>query len=154
MRRIVPLSYQYAEKAAVIEAACLGFSAYGTSAGCAWSAEQIKDSLGREDFCYIGVFEDGVLAAVCSYYIVIDELQIVNLAVLPEFRRKGIGRAMIDYIKFDARIQDCKKILLEYEKGNLAAAALYESVGFVCVGERKGFYGCSDAVLADYTVSA
>lgn len=70
MRRIKPLPLSHIDEAASIEAACLG---------SAWSAEQLADSLGREDFCYLGVFEDDVLAGICSYYLVADEIQIVNL---------------------------------------------------------------------------
>ena len=143
MRRIKPLPLSQIDAAASIEAACLG---------SAWSAEQLADSLGREDFCYLGVFEDDVLAGICSYYLVADEIQIVNLAVKPEFRRRGIGRALLTYIRFDARIQGCSKILLEYEKGNLAAEALYRTEGFRTVGERRGFYNGTNAVLADLEI--
>ena len=55
MRRIKPLPLSHIDEAASIEAACLG---------SAWSAEQLADSLGREDFCYLGVFEDDVLAGI------------------------------------------------------------------------------------------
>ena len=143
MRRIKPLPLSHIDEAASIEAACLG---------SAWSAEQLADSLGREDFCYLGVFEDDVLVGICSYYLVADEIQIVNLAVKPEFRRRGIGRALLTYIRFDARIQGCSKILLEYEKGNLAAEALYRTEGFRTVGERRGFYNGTNAVLADLEI--
>ena len=132
MRRIKPLPLSHIDEAASIEAACLG---------SAWSAEQLADSLGREDFCYLGVFEDDVLAGICSYYLVADEIQIVNLAVKPEFRRRGIGRALLTYIRFDARIQ-----------GNLAAEALYRTEGFRTVGERRGFYNGTNAVLADLEI--
>ena len=83
MREIKPIPLSHIDEAASIEAACLG---------SAWSAEQLADSVGRPDFCYIGAFEDGILTAVCSYSLVAGEVQIVNLAVLPAYRRRGAGR--------------------------------------------------------------
>ena len=57
MREIKPIPLSHIDEAASIEAAGLG---------SAWSAEQLADSVGRPDFCYIGAFEDGILTAVCS----------------------------------------------------------------------------------------
>lgn len=94
MREIKPIPLSHIDEAASIEAACLG---------SAWSAEQLADSVGRPDFCYIGAFEDGILTAVCSYYLVAGEVQIVNLAVLPAYRRRGAGRALLTYVRADAR---------------------------------------------------
>ena len=54
MREIKPIPLSHIDEAASIEAACLG---------SAWSAEQLADSVGRPDFCYIGAFEDGILTA-------------------------------------------------------------------------------------------
>lgn len=87
MREIKPIPLSHIDEAASIEAACLG---------SAWSAEQLADSVGRPDFCYIGAFEDGILTAVCSYYLVAGEVQIVNLAVLPAYRRRGAGPRAAD----------------------------------------------------------
>ncbi len=143
MREIKPIPLSHIDEAASIEAACLG---------SAWSAEQLADSVGRPDFCYIGAFEDGILTAVCSYYLVAGEVQIVNLAVLPAYRRRGAGRALLNAVRADARTRGCGRILLEYEKGNRAAEALYFSEGFRTVGERRGFYHGTDAVLADLEI--
>ena len=92
------------------------------------------------------------MTAVCSYYLVAGEVQIVNLAVLPAYRRRGAGRALLTYVRADARTRGCGRILLEYEKGNRAAEALYCSEGFRTVGERRGFYHGTDAVLADLEI--
>ena len=81
MREIKPIPLSRIDEAASIEAACLG---------SAWSAEQLADSVGRPDFCYIGAFEDGILTAVCSYYLVAGEVQFVNLAVLPRRRPRAV----------------------------------------------------------------
>ena len=143
MREIKPIPLSHIDEAASIEAACLG---------SAWSAEQLADSVGRPDFSSIGAVEDRLLTAVCSYYLVAGEVQIVNLAVLPAYRRRGAGRALLTYVRADARTRGCGRILLEYEKGNRAAEALYCSEGFRTVGERRGFYHGTDAVLADLEI--
>ena len=67
-------------------------------------------------------------------------------------RRRGAGRALLNAVRADARTRGCGRILLEYEKGNRAAEALYFSEGFRTVGERRGFYHGTDAVLADLEI--
>lgn len=81
--------------------------------------------------------------------VVADECDIINLAVMPEWRRQGIGFALAEKM-----IGICRKMLvctvyLEHRRSNEAAAALYASLGFRNDGIRRRYYTfpVEDAVL-------
>ena len=69
-----------------------------------------------------------------------DEGQITNIAVHPAYRRRGIGRALLLALLDEAARRKRGAVVLEVRVSNAAAIALYESLGFVCAGLRKGFY--------------
>lgn len=65
------------------------------------------------------------------------EFYLSNIAVYPKFRSMGLGRKLIEYTFEIARQQGCKKIILDVEKQNELAKALYRKVGFEKIGEGK-----------------
>ena len=69
-----------------------------------------------------------------------DEGQITNIAVSPDARRRGCGRAVLNFLIGAARERGCEMISLEVRESNAAAVALYEHAGFVVAGRRKRFY--------------
>jgi [ribosomal protein S18]-alanine N-acetyltransferase len=65
-----------------------------------------------------------------------DECEILNLAVAPEHRRKGVARALVE-----AAIQDRRDtFFLEVRESNTAAQAFYKSMGFQGVSRRREYY--------------
>ncbi len=68
------------------------------------------------------------------------DAQITNIAVQPESRRCGCGRAVLRELIAQARARGVEEISLEVRASNEAAIALYNSEGFVAAGRRKGFY--------------
>ena len=83
---------------------------------------------------------DGRVQAYGGMLIAPDEGQITNVAVHPEARRMGLGRAIVDALINEARARGLEQISLEVRVSNLAAIALYEKVGFAVEGRRKNFY--------------
>src|SRR5499426_2866924 len=87
-----------------------------------------------------------------------DELHITNVAVHPDYRRRGIGRALVSGVLGDARTRNLKLIVLEVRPSNHEARTLYESLGFRVVGRRRGYYYDTgeDALVmeADLTASS
>lgn len=71
---------------------------------------------------------------------VLDESDLVSLAVDEPYREMGIAREILDILYGLAAGKNVAKIHLEVRKSNIAARNLYESEGFVQVGIRKGFY--------------
>jgi ribosomal-protein-alanine N-acetyltransferase len=68
------------------------------------------------------------------------EGQITNIAVAPDKRRCGYGRAIVDALIRDAEARNLEQIALEVRASNEAAIALYKSLGFFEAGRRKHFY--------------
>ncbi|GHT33551.1 ribosomal-protein-alanine acetyltransferase [Endomicrobiia bacterium] len=90
-----------------------------------------------------------------GYYIistVIDETELLNIAVDPNFRRKNFGKAMLLDIKKEAINKKTKFIFLEVRRTNIAAKNLYKSFGFTEIGIRKKYYGNEDAITMQLVV--
>lgn len=80
-----------------------------------------------------------VLGYLCLWEIA-PEVHITNLAVHPEWRRRGVARFLLRAILEDARRRNLRLALLEVRPTNAEARSLYEGLGFQVVGRRKGYY--------------
>lgn len=71
---------------------------------------------------------------------VADELHILNVATSPQFRRRGVGAALVaEAVRF-AKHHQVRLVLLEARRSNLAAIRLYSAFGFEQTGIRAGYY--------------
>ena len=68
------------------------------------------------------------------------EAEIADLAVSPDARRRGIGRALIDRLLADLEAEGVESVFLEVRESNRGARALYESRAFRGIGRRRGYY--------------
>jgi len=68
------------------------------------------------------------------------ELHINNVAVRSEYRRRGIGAAMLERVIHEARLRKANTAFLEVRSANLAAQALYEKCGFRAIARRANYY--------------
>jgi len=84
--------------------------------------------------------ESGILLGYALFWHVVDELQLLNVAVAIPARRRGIGRALMNDLIAYARSHDVARILLEVRAGNSAAIALYEQLGFTRFNVRERYY--------------
>jgi ribosomal-protein-alanine N-acetyltransferase len=83
-----------------------------------------------------------------NYWLVADEVHVLNVATDPAHRRRGHGRALVTAMVAAARAERARTMLLEVRASNAAAIALYEEFGFREVGVRRGYYDDGeDAVL-------
>ena len=69
-----------------------------------------------------------------------EEIHVTNVAVHPDFRRRGIARALLQAVLEDARRRGLRVVALEVRPSNREARTLYEAFGFRAVGRRKGYY--------------
>lgn len=90
---------------------------------------------------------DQRLAGYVCRWAVGDEVSILNLAVDPEFRRAGLGRALVELVVAEALERGLSQVTLEVRENNDAARTLYSALGFVQTGRRKDYYAKSDHAL-------
>ncbi len=83
---------------------------------------------------------DGQVVAYGGMTYVLDEGSVTNIATHPDFRRKGIGKALTEALLNEAKGRELHRVFLEVRESNLAARALYGKLGFRDCGIRKNFY--------------
>ena len=117
-----------------------------------WSEKAILEEAERGFF--VAAYIDGDIAGYAGMLCVLDERDVCNIATVPHFRGKGVGRALTDALIASARESGASVIMLEVRKSNAAAIALYEKAGFTLVGQRKNFYTMprEDALLYNYYI--
>ena len=76
-----------------------------------------------------------------------DEAYLCNIAIHPDFRGLGLGRALLEWVIEQGLKQGIARILLEVREGNTVATALYLSSGFKEVGRRPGMYSDGETAV-------
>ena len=116
-----------------------------------WSLDAIEQEICENKLAKFFIACDGEdnVVGFIGIWTLIDECQINKVAVLPEKRKLGIGKAILNHVLELTREQGIKSWYLEVRESNIAAKALYKSAGFSSVGIRKGYYvePIEDAVL-------
>ena len=105
-----------------------------------WSAQSLALLCSEGGVGFVCVSADGCVAAYGGMLTVLDEGQITNIAVHPDFRRQGMGSAVVEALISFAQRQEIRSIFLEVRASNEGAIALYRGLGFTYIGERKNFY--------------
>lgn len=116
-----------------------------------WSEKAVEEFLSQPYNHVLVALSGGVFAGFITYTRIADEIQIANVAVLPEFRRKGLADGLLCRLAQSAKQNGVSKTTLEVRVSNLPARNLYEKNGFEAVGLRRNFYKAptEDAVLYD-----
>ena len=108
-----------------------------------WSREIFEREL-RADWSNLVVAEPedqpGHTVGHICYWVVHDELHILNVSVHPDQRRQGLARRMLDQALEVCTAERLQYVTLEVRVGNAAAISLYESRGFRTMGRRKNYY--------------
>ncbi len=105
-----------------------------------WSEDMIKSELNNPSCLYLAAVDGDVLAGYIGVQTVLDEGYINNVAVRPEYRRRGIAAALISLLNEQAKAIGLAFMTLEVRESNAPAIALYEKLGFTTVGRRKNYY--------------
>lgn len=85
---------------------------------------------------------------------VLDEAELLTLAISPELRRSGLGRGLIGEFLTESAQRGAERAFLEVAADNFPALALYRNSGFAQVGSRKGYYCGPDGRAVDALVLA
>ena len=83
---------------------------------------------------------DGKILGYVLFWRLPGEIDIHNIAVHTGYRRHGIARSLLQQVIAEARGRSLTRVTLEVRRSNIAAQQLYESLGFVTVGLRRGYY--------------
>jgi Fur family ferric uptake transcriptional regulator len=114
-----------------------------------WDAQAIARLAGGSGFALVhGSPPDAfILARVAA-----GEAEILTIATRPDMRRSGIARALMHEVARTAAQRGAHVLFLEVDAQNAAAIALYDSLGFARVGERKAYYRAANGQRRDALV--
>jgi [ribosomal protein S18]-alanine N-acetyltransferase len=120
-------------------------SAFGRSFGEAWTRSQLAGILPMGGVSMVLALEprSGHTIGFSLFRTVADESELLLLAVMPDARRRGIGRRLLDDFLEHARNDGVARVHLEVRDGN-PAVDMYRTAGFSPVGRRRNYYHAPD----------
>ncbi|MDR1567352.1 MAG: ribosomal protein S18-alanine N-acetyltransferase [Streptococcaceae bacterium] len=112
-----------------------------------WTINTIILDLMQRNRLFIAAFDNDELIGFLSAIVINPEVEITNIAVLPKYRRQGVGEKLLCLLKEDVEI-----VWLEVRESNTNARKLYQKVDFYETGRRKGYYQQpkEDAILMEW----
>ncbi|MFP7446989.1 ribosomal protein S18-alanine N-acetyltransferase [Bacillus infantis] len=106
-----------------------------------WSRDAFINELTKNQFAvYLLLEDDDAVIGYCGAWIVVDEAHVTNIAVLPEYRGKKLGEALMKKMMEAAKELGAVTMTLEARVTNIAAQSLYRKLGFQNGGIRKNYY--------------
>ena len=105
-----------------------------------WSENSIAHELTTDYSFWLVAEDDGMVAGYIGSQIAFPEADVMNVAVRPEYRRRGVGQILVEALCTHLHNIDCESLTLEVRASNAPAIALYEKLGFVQVGRRPNYY--------------
>lgn len=117
-----------------------------------WSAYAFNCELEDNQYAYYNVClakEEEKILGYAGMWKILDEVHITNVAVHPSYRGLKLGELIMRTMMGQAIALGADKMTLEVRKSNIVAQRLYEKLGFMSVGFRKGYYSDNneDAVI-------
>lgn len=110
-----------------------------------WSPRELAALLASPGVFALAAADEGFVLA----RVVLDEAEILTLAVAPAARRRGLGRRLTDAAADLAVARGATRLFLEVAEDNAPARALYAAAGFVEAGRRRGYYPRPGGPAAD-----
>jgi [ribosomal protein S18]-alanine N-acetyltransferase len=104
-----------------------------------WTRGNFTDSL-AVGYSAVLLREDGRMAGYAVMMLAVDEAHLLNLSILPEAQRRGLGSRLLHHLLAVARGRGATRMLLEVRPSNVSGLGLYRHFGFLAIGERRGYY--------------
>lgn len=119
-----------------------------------WSLGQFDSFLKNPSIRILIAEEDGFAVGFAALAVIVDECEILNIAVMPDHRGCGIGRMLMKRIIDICQSSGVSSLFLEHRKSNTVAASLYNSFGFTEYAVRRRYYSSptEDAILKKLTL--
>ena len=105
-----------------------------------WSEKSVAGELENPLSLWLVAMDGDRLAGYVGSQTVMDETDMMNLAVGSEFRRQGVGEALVNALVASLKELGSRCLTLEVRDSNGPARALYAKLGFAEVGRRRGYY--------------
>ena len=114
-----------------------------------WTEAMLRMQLAPDSHVFLTAEADGQVVGYVGLMYVLDEGYISNVAVHPDWRRKGAADALLTELEARARKLMLSFLTLEVRESNAPAIALYEKHGYRAVGRRRNYYEkpTEDAIL-------
>ena len=115
-----------------------------------WSKKQWANEFKKEGTKIFGLLLENLVIGICVFQVVIDEVQINYFVVNQNFRKRGFGSYLMNYLIKRCKKLNINKLLLEVSQSNITAENFYNRFDFSTVGIRKNYYkDGSDALLKE-----
>lgn len=140
-----PMGAADAEGAAELEQRCFAGAHHE-----AWSANMFLSEVGEDVSAprsWWVAHDNGKLLGFAGGMVVDNDIQILDVTVDPDQRRRGIARKLLAHVSYDAQMLGATTASLEVETDNAAAIALYRALGFEQIGCRRDYYGAGNDAL-------
>ena len=105
-----------------------------------WRENSVASELNNKLALWLVAEEEGRVAGYIGSQTCGDETDMMNVAVHPDFRRRGIAQALVNALVEELKAIESRLLTLEVRASNIPAIALYEKMGFGEVGRRKNYY--------------
>ena len=128
---IVPMQQSHIAQIAALETQCFSDP---------WSETSVRSELSNPLSLWLVAQDGGKVVGYVGSQSVAPEADVMNLAVAPEWRNKGIGRALMTALIAQLHSRGITALFLEVRVGNTPAQNLYRSLGFVEAGRRPKYY--------------
>lgn len=118
-----------------------------------WTRDQFLMGLERGIYKILGVRIGGILSGYIAFSVIEDEMEILNLAVHPDFRKQGLASRLLERA-FEVCVKmNVAKSFLDVKVSNVAAIGLYKKFGYTQFGVRKKYYPDTkeDALLFQFS---
>lgn len=129
--KMIPMNESHVAQVAALEKLCFSDP---------WSEASITSELENPLSLWLIAEENGAVCGYVGSQTVLDETDMMNIAVRPDCRRKGIAAALIAELVSRLKARGSRILRLEVRESNLPAIALYKAMGFTQLGLRKNYY--------------
>ena len=129
---ITEMTEKHVAQVAELEKICFGIAA--------WSENSIASELKNQLSLWLVALDGETVAGYVGSQTVMDESDMMNVAVHPDCRRQGIAEELVNALTDALREKESRCLTLEVRASNEPAKKLYEKLGFVSVGLRKNYY--------------
>ena len=128
---VVPMTAAHTAQVAHLEQICFSDP---------WPEQAVASELDNPLSYWLVALEGERVIGYVGSQTVLGEADIMNVAVSPAYRRRGIAAALLERLKSDLTAEGVYSLTLEVRASNAAAIALYGLLGYVQVGRRPGYY--------------